>query len=100
MGANTKDRQIACDKHLCRRLLVLCPLEVCAGVDRVLARPTGRTKESVQTIRVRPLISVWDYLSPDGTVPFTGVGDSPFDDRGIERYFQQAHEFFDLGLGV
>src|SRR5215472_118144 len=100
MATNTKDRKIAGDKHFCCCLLVLGPLEVCAGVDRVLTRPTCRTEKRIETVGVRPLIGVWDYLSPDGTVPFIGVGDSPFDHRGIERYFQQVHEFFDLGLGV
>jgi hypothetical protein len=62
MGADAKNRQIARDKHFGSDLLVLATLEIGTGVNRVLASPTGRAEESVQTVCVRPLIGIWNYL--------------------------------------
>ena len=62
MGTNTKDGQIAGDKHFGSGLLVLGALKICAGMNCVLARPASRTEEGVETVCVSPLISVRNDL--------------------------------------
>ena len=82
-------------EYLCDLLLVSTPLEVGAGVDRILPGSPGGSEQRIEAICIGSGISIGDNLSAE----FSGLGSvrhPPFDHRWIKGYFELCYEFFEL----
>src|SRR5215471_20975831 len=96
MRTQTKDRQITGDKHLGSRLLIFAALEIGAGMNCVLARPSGRAEECIEAVGICPLVSVRNDLAAQRPVSFARIRNPPFNDSRVKGHFKLAHKFFDL----
>src|SRR5260221_11748427 len=81
----TKDRQFARDHNLGYDLVVLGSFKIRASVDCVPPRPTRRSKQGVEPVRVGPWIRVWDYLAR--RFPLAGLVTPPCDADGLNGIF-------------
>jgi hypothetical protein len=63
MRADSEDREVAGNKHFSDNLPLLATLKVGTGMDTVLSRPASRSKQRVETVRIRSLVSVGNDLS-------------------------------------
>jgi hypothetical protein len=63
MRTDSEDREVAGNEHFSDNLPFLATLKVGTGMDTVLSRPASRSKQRVETVRIRSLVSVGNDLS-------------------------------------
>ena len=102
MGSEAVDRDLSGDNdfanHLAFAFVVAFPFHVVDHFHAVLTGKTAHGEDGVQPVRIGTRIRVGHHLSAGSGLG--GIGDSPFDLRWIEWFFERRHQPAHFFVGV